>query len=619
MQTGVIDEPLGIDQDDKLGVQEYADALFQFITDAQTPMTIGIQGDWGSGKTSLMNQMWFKFNNPQLTTLKAKQIWINTWEHSLLKTPQEALVSIISNIIKSLSEDLDTNRQLAIRETASKVLQGAFRIGASLTAGVEGANVLKEFFGDDQHDNSIASLRRSLNELIEEVSARKYDRFVIYIDDLDRLEPANAVEILELLKNIFNIKHCVFLLAIDYNVVVKGLAKKFGTLTKENRWEYDAFFHKIIQLTFQMPISNYDIGNYLSSLLHDTGFVKEGELDQKDLSTLIQETIGGNPRSIKRLVNNIALNKIFISVKDKRNEQTNAPADPKVEKITKFLLVALNCIQIQYPKVYEALTLDPDFTNWDESFANDLSDNSSIIEEKEEVIRELENFKNEYEDASSWEVALFKICYPEPRLRLRFRDICDTLILLQKVIAHHKLPEIMRDVVEQTKVTSTGFSGIAAPTAAYQQMSDLDTKLNQLSELERNPNAIQAISALIKPSVEAAKVHSSIFVSLKPNAAAVYKVDGGKKEQWLYLFNPGKKASGIRFELKTRSGLMQPLSEMFVKRGITSEIVEENKRQEREGTQFLQKLSEQISSEDYLDVMRTFGEMLMQEIIGSEA
>jgi len=149
MQTGVIDEPLGIDQDDKLGVQEYADALFQFITDAQTPMTIGIQGDWGSGKTSLMNQMWFKFNNPQLTTLKAKQIWINTWEHSLLKTPQEALVSIISDIIKSLSEDLDTNRQLAIRETASKVLQGAFRIGASLTAGVEGANVVKEFFGDD--------------------------------------------------------------------------------------------------------------------------------------------------------------------------------------------------------------------------------------------------------------------------------------------------------------------------------------------------------------------------------------------------------------------------------------------------------------------------------------
>jgi len=149
MQTGVIDEPLGIDQDDKLGVQEYADALFQFIRDAQTPMTIGIQGDWGSGKTSLMNQMWFKFNNPQLTTLKAKQIWINTWEHSLLKTPQEALVSIISDIIKSLSEDLDTNRQLAIRETASKVLQGAFRIGASLTAGVEGANVVKEFFGDD--------------------------------------------------------------------------------------------------------------------------------------------------------------------------------------------------------------------------------------------------------------------------------------------------------------------------------------------------------------------------------------------------------------------------------------------------------------------------------------
>ena len=128
------------------------------------------------------------------------------------------------------------------------------------------------------------------------------------------MEPANAVEILELLKNIFSIKNSVFVLAIDYNVVVKGLAKKFGALTKENRWEYDAFFHKIIQLTFQMPVNSYDIGNYLRLLLKDIGFVQENELKAENLEKLIKVTIGGNPRSIKRLVNNIALNKIFISL-----------------------------------------------------------------------------------------------------------------------------------------------------------------------------------------------------------------------------------------------------------------------------------------------------------------
>ena len=63
-------------------------------------MTIGVQGDWGSGKTSLMHQMRYKFEDPKVSVdFKTKQIWINTWEHSLLKTPQEALVSIIDAII----------------------------------------------------------------------------------------------------------------------------------------------------------------------------------------------------------------------------------------------------------------------------------------------------------------------------------------------------------------------------------------------------------------------------------------------------------------------------------------------------------------------------------------
>ena len=71
MKTGVIDEPLSKGEDDKLGISGYADALFQFIKGAKTPMTIGVQGDWGSGKTSLMKLMKYKF---EVSKLKTKQI-----------------------------------------------------------------------------------------------------------------------------------------------------------------------------------------------------------------------------------------------------------------------------------------------------------------------------------------------------------------------------------------------------------------------------------------------------------------------------------------------------------------------------------------------------------------
>ena len=73
---------------------------------------------------------------------------------------------------------------------------------------------------------------------------------------MDRIEPKDAVLVLELLKNIFSIPNCVFVLAIDYQVVVKGLEHKFGKRTDENEWEFRAFFDKIIQLPFMMPMGN---------------------------------------------------------------------------------------------------------------------------------------------------------------------------------------------------------------------------------------------------------------------------------------------------------------------------------------------------------------------------
>ena len=102
---------------------------------------------------------------------------------------------------------------------------------------------------------------------LEKEKTNPYEKIIIYVDDLDRIEPKDAVQILELLKNIFSVPGCIFILAIDYQVVVKGLEHKFGKQTPENEWEFRAFFDKIIQLPFMMPMGQYDIGNYVTSLL----------------------------------------------------------------------------------------------------------------------------------------------------------------------------------------------------------------------------------------------------------------------------------------------------------------------------------------------------------------
>lgn len=78
------------------------------------------------------------------------------------------------------------------------------------------------------NDVHISEIRDSFSELVEEVVLGENDRLIVFIDDLDRLEPARAVEALEVLKNILECEKCVFVLAIDYNAVIRGVKEKYG-------------------------------------------------------------------------------------------------------------------------------------------------------------------------------------------------------------------------------------------------------------------------------------------------------------------------------------------------------------------------------------------------------
>lgn len=50
-------------------------------------------------------------------------------------------------------------------------------------------------------------------------------RLVVFIDDLDRLEPVKAVELMEVIKNFLDIERCVFVYAIDFSIVKFGVKK----------------------------------------------------------------------------------------------------------------------------------------------------------------------------------------------------------------------------------------------------------------------------------------------------------------------------------------------------------------------------------------------------------
>ena len=99
----------------------------------------------------------------------------------------------------------------------------------------------------------------------------------------------STVTILELFKNIFSIPNCVFVLAIDYQVVVK-VRGQIWPQTEENEWEFRAFFDKIIQLPFMMPTGKYNIAKYVTNLLAGVGYHNSQEMDPDILLAVVRNT-----------------------------------------------------------------------------------------------------------------------------------------------------------------------------------------------------------------------------------------------------------------------------------------------------------------------------------------
>ena len=449
MKSSIIDVPREHSQADLFGIQAYQNALIKYIRLTDTPITIALQGEWGSGKTSLMNLL--RYHLCDVDSAPYFPIWINTWQYSLMKTPQQAIMSILEGIINQIGE-LNPNEQKW--EESKRKIGGLFKkmatVGTKVAAGAVGIDggLVDELFdgGQSASTSDITQLKAEIAKLIDDALSKDSSKsgFTFYIDDLDRIDPPAAVEILELLKNIFDLKKCIFILAIDYDVVIKGLKPKFGELTAANEREFRSFFDKIIQLPFSMPVASYSVDSFLVDALDKIEFFTEKELADmslaETLSTITRLSVGTNPRSLKRLTNTLAL--ISIIYDEQYGEKSN------VTTLDKLINFALVCVQIAYPYIYNQLTEEPDFKSWNEKIASKLK-----LRPLTELERESLDSTEEFDE--DWEKVLFRMCQMETYLSNRAFSISGLLNKIAQIIGNdEQLGEIIESILEMSAVTN---------------------------------------------------------------------------------------------------------------------------------------------------------------------
>lgn len=322
----------------------YSKALTRIICskDTKTPLVIGIFGEWGSGKTSLMRTMEKNIHETEGSNIKT--IWFDAWKFDKEDAIWRSLLMRILDELKTrgkkeqekteqekkLDKELDDLQTSLYREVKREELGALTFDWVKATRGTVNLAIKRLLGGMKSEDvmavfESVFRTKKEINlqkvQLLEQFDSmfngiiQKYyvsngKRVVVFIDDLDRCLPEKALDVLEAIKLFLDVKGCIFILGIDRRIISSIVHEKFKKLIHEGEKEEEIaitgenYIEKIIQLSFQLPpIQSDDMEEFIDSLK------SEGiELEfYRPYMPMIIAGIEPNPRKIKRFFNLIEL------------------------------------------------------------------------------------------------------------------------------------------------------------------------------------------------------------------------------------------------------------------------------------------------------------------------
>jgi len=339
-------------KDDKLKFKAYVETLNEVIKNSSTPLTIGIYGEWGSGKTSLMRLTLNSYKREK----SIKTVWFDAWKYDKV---EDLRVALIYSIVKQIESNPKSSESLKVK--ASEFLKRINWMNLAKNVSKFGISLATPYLANlinrPNEDQSV-SLKHNIENLIpdnivnsftlqslnflhefEELYknlVKKYigenGTLVIFIDDLDRCLPNKVIDILESIKLFLNAPGTIFFIGIDREIVVKGIEAKYGKQRSSNSDWAKNYLDKIIQLPFRLPPLRTDTitTNFINSLYGVSP-------SMRTYAKIIAE-VGTNPRTIKRVINNFELQTILCR--------------KRALKINEAIIAKLIVLEFRWPNFY---------------------------------------------------------------------------------------------------------------------------------------------------------------------------------------------------------------------------------------------------------------------------
>jgi hypothetical protein len=199
-------------------------------------LVVGIYGKWGEGKSSVLN---FIEKEVDESALKIK---FNPWyfhdDKLLIKSFFESIASELGKKLTSRSEDI-INAFVDYGDSLGSITSLAFPFVTPLLK--TGKNIATKFKND-----SLEHYKKRIEELIEEAGTN----FIVFIDDIDRLNIEEIQSVFKLIKLVGDFPRFSYVLAFDDDLVAASLGYKYGNRASKDGYD---FLEKIVQLPLTLP------------------------------------------------------------------------------------------------------------------------------------------------------------------------------------------------------------------------------------------------------------------------------------------------------------------------------------------------------------------------------
>lgn len=244
--------------DDRLGgLNDKSKTLIELVQGQQRPLTICLDGEWGSGKTFFLTRLAHDYNTLEGGT---RAIYYNAWQDDFLEDPLLAIICQLEKVIKdgAGSEFIDAIKQAAIPCLASAglaVVKSVLKnkVGVDIDSiGVDELSTQREriFERYQEMDASRSTLKNAIAKLAETTWKETQKPLLFIIDELDRCRPTFAIELLERVKHLFSVSHMVFMVGVDLSQLGKSIQAVYGDIDSAD------YLHRFFDVEMKLPAAS---------------------------------------------------------------------------------------------------------------------------------------------------------------------------------------------------------------------------------------------------------------------------------------------------------------------------------------------------------------------------